>query len=41
MEVPAKVAAVGGHYVLDDQIGFLLRIAMQRHTAMARGFVTA
>jgi len=26
--------AESGRYVLDDQIGFLLRVAMQRHTAI-------
>jgi DNA-binding MarR family transcriptional regulator len=31
--IPAKVAA-GGGYVLDGQVGFLLRVAMQRHTAI-------
>ena len=30
----AAVAAVSGRYVLDDQVGFLLRVAMQRHTAI-------
>jgi DNA-binding MarR family transcriptional regulator len=30
--VSAKV--VPGRYVLDDQVGFLLRVAMQRHTAI-------
>jgi DNA-binding MarR family transcriptional regulator len=29
-----KVASPSGGYVVDDQIGFLLRIAMQRHTAI-------
>jgi len=28
------VAAPSGQYVLDDQIGFLMRVAMQRHTAI-------
>jgi DNA-binding MarR family transcriptional regulator len=28
------VPAPSGHYVLDDQIGFQLRVAMQRHTAI-------
>jgi DNA-binding MarR family transcriptional regulator len=29
-----KVASPSGRYVVDDQVGFLLRIAMQRHTAI-------
>lgn len=29
-----KVVSPSGGYVVDDQIGFLLRIAMQRHTAI-------
>lgn len=29
-----KVAASSDRYVVDDQVGFLLRIAMQRHTAI-------
>jgi DNA-binding MarR family transcriptional regulator len=29
-----KVASPCGRYVVDDQVGFLLRIAMQRHTAI-------
>ena len=28
------VPAPSGQYVLDDQVGFLLRVAMQRHTAI-------
>jgi DNA-binding MarR family transcriptional regulator len=28
------VAAPSGQYLLDEQIGFLLRVAMQRHTAI-------
>ena len=32
--MPAAVAAGHGRYVLDDQVGFLLRVAMQRHTAI-------
>ena len=32
--VPAEGAAKRGRYVLDDQVGFLLRVAMQRHTAI-------
>ena len=31
---PAAEAAEDGRYVLDDQVGFLLRVAMQRHTAI-------
>ena len=31
---PAADATGHGRYVLDDQIGFLLRVAMQRHTAI-------
>jgi MarR family transcriptional regulator, lower aerobic nicotinate degradation pathway regulator len=30
----AADAARHGRYVLDDQVGFLLRVAMQRHTAI-------
>ena len=30
----AAEPAAEGRYVLDDQIGFLLRVAMQRHTAI-------
>ena len=32
--IPATVVGGHGRYVLDDQIGFLLRVAMQRHTAI-------
>lgn len=32
--MPAAGAAKRGRYVLDDQPGFLLRVAMQRHTAI-------
>jgi DNA-binding MarR family transcriptional regulator len=32
--VPAAEAAEHGRYVLDDQVGFLLRVAMQRHTSI-------
>jgi DNA-binding MarR family transcriptional regulator len=32
--VPAEGAAKRGRYVLDDQVGFLLRVALQRHTAI-------
>jgi MarR family transcriptional regulator, lower aerobic nicotinate degradation pathway regulator len=31
--IPAEPAETG-HYVLDDQIGFRLRVAMQRHTSI-------
>src|ERR1019366_3928156 len=31
---PAAVAAGHGRYVLDDQVGFMLRIALQRHTSI-------
>lgn len=31
---PAAEAAEHGRYVLDDQVGFLLRVALQRHTAI-------
>ena len=31
--IPVKVASTGD-YVLGDQVGFLLRVAMQRHTAV-------
>ena len=33
---PAKPGA-DGRYVLDEQVGFLLRVAMQRHTAIFTG----
>jgi DNA-binding MarR family transcriptional regulator len=29
-----KPAPAGEQYVLDDQVGFLMRVAMQRHTAI-------
>jgi DNA-binding MarR family transcriptional regulator len=32
--IAAAEPAADGRYVLDDQIGFLLRVAMQRHTAI-------
>jgi DNA-binding MarR family transcriptional regulator len=32
--VPPAGAAEPGRYVLDDQVGFLTRIAMQRHTSI-------
>jgi DNA-binding MarR family transcriptional regulator len=31
---PAVDAAEHGRYVLDEQVGFLLRVAMQRHTTI-------
>lgn len=31
---PAASAAEPGHYVVDEQIGFLLRVTMQRHTSI-------
>jgi DNA-binding MarR family transcriptional regulator len=31
---PAAEVAGHGRYVLDDQVGFLLRVALQRHTAI-------
>src|SRR5450631_1036024 len=31
---PAADAAEHGRYVLDDQVGFLLRVAMQHHTSI-------
>ena len=31
---PAGEPAVDGRYALDEQIGFLLRVAMQRHTSI-------
>src|ERR1700690_3330164 len=35
MATPAAAVAAGhGRYVLDDQGGFLLRVALQRHTAL-------
>jgi len=32
--VPAPAAEPGQSYVLDEQVGFLMRVAMQRHTAI-------
>src|SRR5271169_7180527 len=32
--IPFGVASGHGRYVLDDQVGFLLRVALQRHTAI-------
>jgi DNA-binding MarR family transcriptional regulator len=36
LNVVAKATDAAGHgrYVLDDQVGFLLRVAMQRHTSI-------
>jgi DNA-binding MarR family transcriptional regulator len=34
LKVVAIPAAEHGRYVLDEQIGFLLRVAMQRHTSI-------
>jgi DNA-binding MarR family transcriptional regulator len=34
LQIAAKPLAEETNYVLDDQIGFLLRVAMQRHTAI-------
>src|SRR5450759_5459480 len=31
---PAAVAAGYGRYVLDDQVGFMLRVVLQRHTSI-------
>ena len=31
---PGAEAAEAGRYVLDEQVGFLLRVAMQRHTSI-------
>ena len=32
--IPGRPDPAKGHYVLDEQIGFLMRVAMQRHTAI-------
>ena len=32
--MPAAIAAAPAHYALDEQVGFLLRVALQRHTAL-------
>lgn len=32
--VPVRAEAGTGGYVLDDQVGFLMRVAMQRHTTI-------
>src|SRR6476620_4730948 len=34
LKVVAETDASDGRYVLDDQAGFLMRVAMQRHTAI-------
>jgi DNA-binding MarR family transcriptional regulator len=34
---PQKPHAEIGRYVLDDQVGFLMRVAMQRHTSIFTG----
>src|SRR5215510_15757294 len=34
LKVVAEMDASDGRYVLDDQVGFLMRIAMQRHTSI-------
>ena len=34
---PAVEPSADGRYVLDEQVGFLLRVAMQRHTAIFTG----
>jgi len=34
LKVATAVLAEPPHYVLDDQVGFLMRVAMQRHTAI-------
>ncbi len=31
---PSAEAAAQGHYLLDEQVGFLTRVVMQRHTAI-------
>jgi DNA-binding MarR family transcriptional regulator len=35
--MPAAEAGGHGRYVLDEQIGFILRVAMQRHTSIFTG----
>ena len=32
--LPASASDAGPGYILDEQVGFLLRVAMQRHTAI-------
>jgi hypothetical protein len=34
LKVVAPAAPEHGRYVLDDQVGFLMRVAMQRHTSI-------
>ena len=34
LQVLRETTAAGMPYVLDDQVGFLMRVAMQRHTAI-------
>ena len=34
LKVVAQTDAPDGRYVLDDQAGFLMRVAMQRHTSI-------
>src|SRR5690242_21238986 len=34
LKVVAQTDASDGRYVLDDQVGFLMRVAMQRHTSI-------
>jgi len=34
LKVVAETDASDGRYVLDDQVGFLMRVAMQRHTSI-------
>jgi MarR family transcriptional regulator, lower aerobic nicotinate degradation pathway regulator len=36
-----RAAAKSSHYVLDEQVGFLLRLAMQRHTSIFMSQMTA
>jgi len=36
-----RQAAKSSHYVLDEQVGFLLRVAMQRHTSIFMSQMTA
>src|SRR6478736_5523211 len=40
LKVVTQTDASDGRYVLDDQAGFLLRVAMQRHTAIFTGRMT-
>jgi hypothetical protein len=34
LHIVASPPEAAGTYVLDDQVGFLMRVAMQRHTAI-------